>query len=188
MIVLFKLYACLLCCVHASNISYIFCFFLDASNICSRCACSMLAPPRFIGKIPCALFRSGNATTPNLSKLRPIEAIPFSKINTDHIIPPPYHGTNVLGPFLTINNNLTINAEWNDNIFPGAATFDKPFWTSGRLWAYEQNFSIPDSLCVFHDHVATLGVDVDGSKKRFKHFAWVPSVAMLPSEYKKVFS
>eukprot|EP00026_Physarum_polycephalum_P010256 Phypoly_transcript_10412.p1 GENE.Phypoly_transcript_10412~~Phypoly_transcript_10412.p1 ORF type:complete len:313 (+),score=26.92 Phypoly_transcript_10412:216-1154(+) len=138
-----------------------------SSLLCSRCSGTMLASARFVNRVGCSLFRSGNATSPQLSKLRPMEAVPFTK-EESHVMPPPY-------------DNL-----WGLQQFPGISTYDRPFWTSGRLWVYQENYAIPEGLCVYHNHSATLGIDELGFKRKIRHFSWLPQDTMVAAKYSEL--
>lgn len=76
---------------------------------------------------------------------------------------------------------LTITG-WAIGTFPGISTFDAPFYTTGRLWVYEANYSIPKDLEVYNDVM----VEPDYKKEKLRHFAWLPAINMTNDHYIKV--
>jgi len=122
---------------------------------------SLIPSPHVVGRVICNLYRSGNATSPLLAKLRPTEELPLDF--TGNVFPPPY------------------TAEWDQGKFPGISTFDTPFYTSGRLWAFATNNTIPVDLMVYNDVLMLNGAD-----QKVRHWSWLPDVVMSPTRFLKL--
>jgi len=125
-------------------------------------AMSLLPSPRVVGRVICNLYRSGNTTSPQLTKVRSTEELPLNL--TGDVYPPPY------------------TREWDQGKFPGISTFDAPFYTTGRLWAYATNYSIPQDLMVYNDVI----IMVNGNDEKIRHWSWLPDVVMKPAHFLKL--
>ena len=76
---------------------------------------------------------------------------------------------------------IKLHVEWDQGKFPGISTFDTPFYTSGRLWAFATNNTIPVDLMVYNDVLMLNGAD-----QKVRHWSWLPDVVMSPTRFLKV--